>query len=110
MPVADRLSGTDPAPPGDRRFLYLIRRSPATDGRAVRASGPVERLTNYFEIAAHNAACGITGDGTDRPGPQGSPRSAVGASPIAGRPIGFRPLALLHDEPGLQGAEILPSG
>lgn len=62
----------------------------------------VERLTNYCEIAAHNATCGITGDGTNRPGPQGLPRSAVGASPIAGRPIGFRPLALLQDEPGLQ--------
>ena len=60
----------------------------------MRASSPTVPASsvspNYFEIAAHNAACGITGDGTGRQGPQGSPRSAVGASPIAGRPIGFR--------------------
>jgi hypothetical protein len=43
-------------------------------------------------------------------GHQCSPRSAADASSITGRRAWFRPVAILHDEPGLPGAEILHSG
>ena len=43
-------------------------------------------------------------------GHQRSPRSAAGASSIAGRPAGFRSVAILHDEPGPPGVNPAAQG